>query len=43
MISHGALVSTGRNFLKAEPLDERDNLMAYLPMAWIGDSSFRWP
>ena len=40
MISHGALVSTGRNFLEAEPLDERDNVMAYLPMAWIGDSFF---
>jgi long-chain acyl-CoA synthetase len=23
-----------------EPLDERDELMAYLPMAWIGDSFF---
>ncbi len=40
MISHGALLSTGRNFLEAEPLDERDNVMAYLPMAWIGDSFF---
>src|SRR5713101_6793780 len=40
LISHGALVSTGRNFLEAEPLDERDNVMAYLPMAWIGDSFF---
>src|SRR5712691_7182029 len=40
MISHGALVSTGENFLKAEPLDEHDDVMAYLPMAWIGDSFF---
>ena len=40
MISHGALVCTGENFLKAEPLDEHDDVMAYLPMAWIGDSFF---
>jgi long-chain acyl-CoA synthetase len=40
MISHGALVSTGRNFLQVERLDERDEVMAYLPMAWIGDSFF---
>ena len=40
MISHGALISTARNFLEAEPLDEHDEIMAYLPMAWIGDSFF---
>jgi len=40
MISHGALVCTGENFLKAEPLGEHDDVMAYLPMAWIGDSFF---
>jgi long-chain acyl-CoA synthetase len=40
MISHGALLGTGRNFLQAERLDERDEVMAYLPMAWIGDSFF---
>jgi long-chain acyl-CoA synthetase len=40
MISHGALMSTARSFLEVEPLDERDEIMAYLPMAWIGDSFF---
>ena len=40
MISHGALISTARSFLEVEPLDERDEIMAYLPMAWIGDSFF---
>src|SRR5215472_10224541 len=40
MISHGALLSTARSFLEIEPLDERDEIMAYLPMAWIGDSFF---
>jgi len=40
MISHGALIATARSFLAVEPLDERDEIMAYLPMAWIGDSFF---
>jgi long-chain acyl-CoA synthetase len=40
MISHGALIATARSFLEIEPLDERDEIMAYLPMAWIGDSFF---
>jgi long-chain acyl-CoA synthetase len=40
MISHGALISTARSFLEIEPLDEHDEIMAYLPMAWIGDSFF---
>jgi len=40
MISHGALIATARSFLAVEPLDERDEVMAYLPMAWIGDSFF---
>ena len=40
MISHGALIATARSFLEVEPLDERDEVMAYLPMAWIGDSFF---
>ena len=40
MISHGALISTARNFLQAERLHESDEIMAYLPMAWIGDSFF---
>jgi len=40
MISHDALISTARSFLAVEPLGERDEIMAYLPMAWIGDSFF---
>ena len=40
MISHGALIATARSFLAVEPLEERDEVMAYLPMAWIGDSFF---
>jgi long-chain acyl-CoA synthetase len=40
MLTHRALVATARNFLAAVPMDERDEIMAYLPMAWIGDSLF---
>jgi long-chain acyl-CoA synthetase len=40
MLSHRAFIDTARAFLAVEPLDDRDELMAYLPMAWIGDSFF---
>jgi len=40
MLTHRALVATARNFLAAVPMDEKDEIMAYLPMAWIGDSLF---
>jgi long-chain acyl-CoA synthetase len=40
MISHGALVATARSFLEVDRMDEHDEIMAYLPMAWIGDSFF---
>jgi long-chain acyl-CoA synthetase len=40
MLTHGNLIATARNYLRVDPLDERDDLMAYLPMAWIGDTFF---
>ncbi len=40
MISHGALIATARHFLEVEPMTSGDEIMAYLPMAWIGDSFF---
>jgi long-chain acyl-CoA synthetase len=40
MISHGALIATARHFLEVEPMSRGDEIMAYLPMAWIGDSFF---
>jgi long-chain acyl-CoA synthetase len=40
MISHAALVATAESFLQVDRMDERDEIMAYLPMAWIGDSFF---
>jgi len=40
MLSHRAFIHTARAFLAVEPLGEGDELVAYLPMAWIGDSFF---
>ncbi|HVH31272.1 MAG TPA: AMP-binding protein [bacterium] len=40
MLSHRALIATAQNFVAAQPMTERDDLMAYLPMAWIGDTLF---
>jgi len=40
MISHGALIATAQHFLEVEPMAGSDEIMAYLPMAWIGDSFF---
>ena len=40
MLSHRALVDTARNFIAVEPVRPGDELMAYLPMAWIGDAFF---
>jgi long-chain acyl-CoA synthetase len=40
MLSHRALIETARNFIAIEPVHVGDELMAYLPMAWIGDAFF---
>ncbi len=40
ILSHRALIVTAQNFLAAVPMTARDELMAYLPMAWIGDILF---
>ncbi len=40
MLSHRALIATGENFLRVTPMSERDELVAYLPMAWVGDTFF---
>jgi long-chain acyl-CoA synthetase len=37
MLSHRALVSSARAIQQAEGLDERDELLSYLPPAWIVD------
>jgi long-chain acyl-CoA synthetase len=40
MLSHGNLVETGRTLIKSEDIRVDDNWLAYLPMAWVGDSLY---
>jgi long-chain acyl-CoA synthetase len=40
MLSHRALIATGRSFLRVAPVGPDDELLAYLPMAWVGDTFF---
>ena len=40
MLSHRALIATGRSFLQVVPMNPSDEMLAYLPMAWVGDTFF---
>ncbi|HLW46418.1 MAG TPA: AMP-binding protein [bacterium] len=40
MLSHRALLATGRSFLQVVPVGPGDQMLAYLPMAWVGDTFF---
>src|SRR5262245_16234802 len=40
MLSHRNLIVTGRNAIEYEGLRATDEVVAYLPMAWIGDHMF---
>ena len=40
MLSHRNLIETARSATEREHLDASDEVMAYLPMAWIGDHMF---
>ena len=40
MLSHENIIMTAQNAVKAEGIKETDEVMAYLPMAWIGDYIF---
>ena len=40
MLSHRNLIVTGRNAIEYESLRATDEIVAYLPMAWIGDHMF---
>ncbi len=37
MLTHANLISAANAFMDVQPVTEQDELMAYLPMAWIGD------
>jgi long-chain acyl-CoA synthetase len=40
MLSHANLLSSAQGFVAAEDIRLTDDLLCYLPMAWIGDSLF---
>jgi long-chain acyl-CoA synthetase len=40
MVSHRALISSGRVFLEYNPASHRENFFSYMPAAWIGEGMF---
>jgi long-chain acyl-CoA synthetase len=42
MLSHRNLIATARSAIAQEGLGEREEVLAYLPMAWIGDHMFSY-
>jgi long-chain acyl-CoA synthetase len=38
LLSHWGIVSAAESFLKGEDVKKGDNWLAYLPMAWVGDT-----
>jgi long-chain acyl-CoA synthetase len=40
ILTHQNLILNGLNMMKVDPWHENDRIMAYLPMAWIGDTFF---
>jgi len=42
MITHQALLASARNAAQFDGLDEHDEILSYLPMAWAGDHVFSY-
>jgi long-chain acyl-CoA synthetase len=42
MITHHNLLTTARNGAQFDALDEYDEILSYLPMAWVGDHVFSY-
>ncbi|HEV2063866.1 MAG TPA: AMP-binding protein, partial [Thermoanaerobaculia bacterium] len=42
MLTHDNLILTGRNAAVRDRLSEDDEMLAYLPMAWVGDNLFSY-
>ncbi|MBV8120740.1 MAG: AMP-binding protein, partial [Alphaproteobacteria bacterium] len=40
MLSHANLLAAAQGFIAAEDIRATDNMLSYLPMAWVGDSLF---
>jgi long-chain acyl-CoA synthetase len=37
MLTHKSMISMGRNLMKVDPLDPKDEFVSFLPLAWIGE------
>jgi long-chain acyl-CoA synthetase len=42
ILTHDNLIRTGRNGIEREGLTEAEEMLAYLPMAWVGDNLFSY-
>ncbi|MBL0123387.1 MAG: AMP-binding protein [Betaproteobacteria bacterium] len=42
VLTHEAMIATGRTYCEFEHLDADEELLAYLPMAWIGQNLFSY-
>ena len=42
VLSHDNILITARNTVELEGLNEKDEILAYLPMAWVGDHIFSY-
>src|SRR5262249_32153496 len=42
VLTHDNLIITGRNGIEREGLTEAEEMLAYLPMAWVGDNLFSY-
>lgn len=40
MLSHGNMIATTRIYLSSEDVRQTDDFLAYLPMAWVGESLY---
>ncbi len=40
MLTHANLIATARQFLERERLEEGDELLSYLPLAWVGETAY---
>ncbi|ALG68382.1 AMP-dependent synthetase/ligase [Beggiatoa leptomitoformis] len=42
MLSHDNLIITARNAIERDGLSDKEEVLAYLPMAWVGDNLFSY-
>ena len=37
VLSHNSMISMGRNLMAVDPMEDRDEFVSFLPLAWIGE------